>query len=289
MRKKYLMKIVMAGMLFMAFSEVVSIPVTVKAELLTYDDLSEEEKQRMKEAREQEKVNSMNGIRGNCNYLSLLDKESVYNYILNHPAFPFDDSMNAAYIDVNKFLTENPAFAENGINTAEQIISWYQAEGYKTQCKLYVTDSAPLRVRQANLSRNKAIEYGVYLNGSLTVTDKVKIINDNMCKDFEYDYGMYYYDYDMDYKDGYIYGICMDYSQYFEIIAAYAGINAGILKSTISNHAWNAVQLEDGQWYQVDVTWNDTEGKKTKYLLTKKHGGNVYVTDQSSWISEIMY
>lgn len=31
-------------------------------------------------------------------------------------------------------------------------------------------------------------------------------------------------------------------------------------------HAWNLVQL-DGQWYQLDITWNDCGGKPTEFLL----------------------
>ena len=43
-------------------------------------------------------------------------------------------------------------------------------------------------------------------------------------------------------------------------------------------HAWNLVQLE-GQWYQLDVTWNDGGADRTDYLLVT----DAYMQKSRSW------
>ena len=50
---------------------------------------------------------------------------------------------------------------------------------------------------------------------------------------------------------------------------SYFGIECDIQVGFCTNgggHAWNLVELE-GQWYQMDVTWNDSSAKRTDYLL----------------------
>lgn len=36
------------------------------------------------------------------------------------------------------------------------------------------------------------------------------------------------------------------------------------------NHMWNYVQMDDGKWYGVDVTWNDSTGRVDSYFLIGK-------------------
>lgn len=47
---------------------------------------------------------------------------------------------------------------------------------------------------------------------------------------------------------------------------AYSGKTVQEYEAGYDAHMWNAVQI-DGLWYGVDVTWNDTAGNLTKYLL----------------------
>ncbi|MDD7369801.1 MAG: transglutaminase domain-containing protein [Berryella intestinalis] len=66
--------------------------------------------------------------------------------------------------------------------------------------------------------------------------------------------------------------VCEGYAQAFQILAQKAGLTSMVVtgEATSSNegHAWNQVKV-DGQWYSVDSTWNDTEGRRTpnRYLL----------------------
>lgn len=74
------------------------------------------------------------------------------------------------------------------------------------------------------------------------------------------------------------YGVCSDYSDLFFTLCnmvdipniyiggtAYGGKFDGSAGNEWGPHSWNLVQLEDGNFYHVDTTWND--GTNNKYLL----------------------
>ena len=43
-------------------------------------------------------------------------------------------------------------------------------------------------------------------------------------------------------------------------------------------HAWNLVEL-DGNWYQMDITWNDGGGSREDYLLVD----DAYMQKSRTW------
>ena len=49
-------------------------------------------------------------------------------------------------------------------------------------------------------------------------------------------------------------GVCDSYSKAFEMLLTAAGLQSKRMLS--STHSWNAVMME-GEWYQIDVTWDD--------------------------------
>ena len=50
--------------------------------------------------------------------------------------------------------------------------------------------------------------------------------------------------------------VCQGYALAYKYLLAQAGIEAYMVSSKSMNHAWNIVRL-DGEYYQVDVTWDD--------------------------------
>ena len=50
--------------------------------------------------------------------------------------------------------------------------------------------------------------------------------------------------------------VCQGYALSYELLLAENGVECGVASSQNTNHAWNVVRL-DGQWYHVDVTWDD--------------------------------
>ncbi len=59
--------------------------------------------------------------------------------------------------------------------------------------------------------------------------------------------------------------VCDGYAKSFKILCDELGIPCVIVGGTatqpnsVEPHAWNLVQMENGLWYAVDVTWNDDE------------------------------
>lgn len=49
--------------------------------------------------------------------------------------------------------------------------------------------------------------------------------------------------------------VCQGYAHAFYVLATRCGLEAYIVTS--ENHAWNIVKLDDGNYYHVDVTWED--------------------------------
>ena len=75
--------------------------------------------------------------------------------------------------------------------------------------------------------------------------------------------------------------VCNGYASAYKLLCDLKGIPCHIVYGMGTNssgrapHAWNVVQLDDGKWYEVDVTWNDLTGTHEFFGLTtgefKKH------------------
>ena len=51
-------------------------------------------------------------------------------------------------------------------------------------------------------------------------------------------------------------GVCDNYARVYAYLLGQVGIYSEFVESSSMNHAWNKVRL-DGNWYHVDVTWDD--------------------------------
>ncbi len=122
-------------------------------------------------------------------------------------------------------------------------------------------------------------------NENMTEREKVKAIHDWM---------VYWLDYDIEnYRAGTIpessytvdgvlktdVGVCQGYALTFQEFMNMLGIECLYVRGTADNgkkigrHAWNQVKV-DGQWYNIDVTWDDPYGRdadedgiRTTYFL----------------------
>ena len=55
-------------------------------------------------------------------------------------------------------------------------------------------------------------------------------------------------------------GVCESYSEAFQTLCLYAGINCtGVVGTAGGGHKWNCVEL-DGEWYMCDITFDDPVG-----------------------------
>ena len=51
-------------------------------------------------------------------------------------------------------------------------------------------------------------------------------------------------------------GVCQGYTLAYRLLLKEVGIDSGTVTSDSMNHVWNLIQI-DGNWYHVDVTWDD--------------------------------
>ncbi len=53
-------------------------------------------------------------------------------------------------------------------------------------------------------------------------------------------------------------GVCQSYAEAMKLLLNAVGVACDyVVGYTYENHAWNRVQLDDGNWYNVDATWDD--------------------------------
>ena len=81
--------------------------------------------------------------------------------------------------------------------------------------------------------------------------------------------------------------VCEGYAKSMKIFCYYMGINcacvSGTARGTSSGtpgaHMWNYVQMDDGNWYLVDATWDDVgTPPSSRYLLVGRATKGQYIT-----------
>lgn len=87
----------------------------------------------------------------------------------------------------------------------------------------------------------------------VTVYQKAVAIHDLLCDKLEYKKG--YYDQSLYSVTNLGETVCAGYAGAYSLMANAVGIDTIVALS--DSHAWDYVQLGDGQYYQTDVTWND--------------------------------
>lgn len=87
-----------------------------------------------------------------------------------------------------------------------------------------------------------------------TRLDKLKSIHDQLASSITYDINadMPFTAYGAMLKSA---SVCEGYAESFKLLCDRENIPCILVVS--SNHMWNHVQMDDGQWYSVDVTWDD--------------------------------
>ena len=89
-------------------------------------------------------------------------------------------------------------------------------------------------------------------------------------------------------------GVCQGYAQAYRYLLGKVGVNAIMVTSDEMVHAWNLVEI-DGQWYHVDVTWDDpvpdSQGKVEHeyFMLSDSEIGKVTETRKNkhyNWNSQ---
>lgn len=155
------------------------------------------------------------------------------------------------------------------------------------------------RTRQSETAKVKAqidaMEREI-AKGQSTV-EKVQIAHDLIIKKVKYDH-----DYENVFRhtqyhqsaysvlcEGYT--VCAGYAKTFEILMNGAGIDA--IGVTSTGHAWNLVCIND-TWYQIDCTWDDTDGRyagfgEVWYTFFNRSDAKMMELDSVNHLTEYFY
>lgn len=131
--------------------------------------------------------------------------------------------------------------------------------------------------------------------------DNVVSLADPSFTDMEYalffhDYLCANYDYDTNYESRTIYsfiktgiGVCQSYTYAYMALLERVGIEVSWASSVEMNHVWNLVKI-DGEWYHVDVTWDDPIGNTPgnachNYFLLSDKGISTAQNSHYGWVS----
>jgi hypothetical protein len=122
-------------------------------------------------------------------------------------------------------------------------------------------------------------EYFKAQGSSITREDKLRYVHDYICNNSDYDYESLEIDNDyaahsaMPFFIGDKLHVCEGYAKTFKIICDELGIPCVCVSGYVKDsdypndpnkeegHMWNYVQMEDGKWYIVDITWDDQTGR----------------------------
>jgi len=119
------------------------------------------------------------------------------------------------------------------------------------------------------------------INKKMSDLEKVTVINDYIVNRYEYDYTL---------KSISVYSglttsvaVCQGYSMTAYKMFNYAGIENRIVVGSIKGirHSWNSVKIQ-GNWYQLDITNNDSI-EKDKYFLV---GDDTLIANEYVWDRE---
>lgn len=147
-------------------------------------------------------------------------------------------------------------------------------DGNKTaSCAVTVNDSiAPIGNEQAQATEKANVILATIIKPGMSEMDKELAINDYIVANTNYD--VVAFDNNNIPSDDYTaygilikhIGVCEGYADAFKLLCDIEVIPCQVVDDPILNHAWNIVQLDDGNYYQVDCTWDDpvaSDGKSS--------------------------
>ncbi len=138
-------------------------------------------------------------------------------------------------------------------------------------------------------------------NADADWADILKVLHDYLCEHLSYDHNYASYSSDSE-QYRYIHStagvflnknnyavVCDGYSKSFKLLCDLFGIPCAVIPGNAGGaHAWNLVQLEEGRWYLVDVTWDDqTSGISYVYFLA--NSGSVGFNGETIGTSRTAY
>lgn len=212
--------------------------------------------------------------------------------------------IDCALFDRPELYWIDPSYMAISVGTDTTITPNFFAGGYTVKIRSLMIVPSWL---EGFKSQEDAVRYGELLEEAL---DKVPVDGANRYETLKniHDYisKFTYYDLDAKFSSSALGAlvepgvVCEGYAEAFKIICDRLDIPCvcvfgNLIENENAGHMWNYVQMEDGKWYGMDVTWDDLDGaggKEIKYEYFLKGSKNFYekhspVTDYK--ITQLVY
>ena len=140
------------------------------------------------------------------------------------------------------------------------------------------------QVRQQEAEYDAKIQELVAQTAGMTKDAEIRFFRDYLVANCEYDYGQTSslpYDCLIRGKS-----VCQGYTSVMCNLCHEAGIECEYLSGTVTyggqvmSHSWNRVKLDDGQWYYVDVTLDDTTDSYNYLLVSEEQMNQDHTPDR---------
>ncbi len=226
-----------------------------------------------------EETLSQGGVYDYCYNLLNDAQRDIYNKILNAV---LDMNEGKVYLtDDENGLKENVNIAFLSVSVDHPELFWLSGE-YTTysvnQEKFYIEikynmDETARASFEAALE--KKLESILAETEGMSYFQKERYFHDYLCNNVTYTADGVYTRYTV--VGALVNGkaVCEGYSRAMQLLCKRAGINCSLVKgiSDETSHMWNIVEIS-GEWYELDVTWDDTGGETPRYkyfnLTTKE-------------------
>ena len=161
--------------------------------------------------------------------------------------------------------------------------SWYQ-QGQEYYLHLYYAFPHDELTRMRQEARARVAEVAARLNrAGISEYERVVAVNEYLCDNVYYPPNEPYPDVTHSVYGALVNGcsVCEGYACSAAAILREMGVTSDLVIGYCTNggcHAWNLVKV-DGNWYQLDVTWNDGGGRREEYLLVT----DAYMLKSRTW------
>ncbi len=165
-------------------------------------------------------------------------------------------------------------------------VSYYPSTGMAVKVLIeydnrYDKESIPELLKFVEDEADKALSY---IDDSMTDYDKALAIHDYLVVNHSYDVNSQIRNIYEFFKEGK--GVCQGYAQAYAYLLKKCGVEVGYALSDEMDHMWNMVKI-DGEWYHVDVTFDDPLQKETGDVFG--YCGHTYFMKSDSYMMANKY
>ncbi|MCR3760005.1 Ig-like domain-containing protein [Clostridium felsineum] len=147
------------------------------------------------------------------------------------------------------------------ISVGNAVITATTEDGNRTAAVSVSVGTNNLKEAQALQSANTILSS--IINPNMTQVQKELAIHDYIVANTQYETAVFTTN-NVSYDIYTAYGtlinhraVCQGYAEAFKMMCNLVGIPTGMITDYALDHAWNIVKLDDGNYYQVDATWDD--------------------------------